>query len=249
MANASLYRAIDTWSSHAVEQRRQTAVCSKVILRMYKLRMWSAFDTWICNLQAVKSFLVKASRVVSRWQKGACAQSLLSWREHTAGLLKKRFECKRIFAASLFCIRKVPLHAKCFYRWVLHAAICRRNVLSAWKCCRHRARLTLFKSLSKWSIISISKQVDVWEPALMRTDLSFGSPPHELNQYDVRHEVRSLEIEKSYWNGLPVQVCQEDEDASCVQRALLSSYQRLESERLRRRVVLSWAAAISYQRS
>ncbi len=229
-----------------MEQRRQTAVCSKVILRMRKLRMWSAFETWIWNHKALKNFLVKASRVVSRWQKGACARSLYSWREQTAGLLRKRFECKRIFAASVFSIRKVPLHAKCFYHWVLYAAICKRNVSSAWKSCHHRARLTLFKCLSKWSIVSISKQVDVWEPALMRTDLSFGSPPHELKQCDMRHEARSLEIEKSYWNSTPAR---EDEDASCLQRALLSSYQRLDSERLRRRVVMSWAAAISNQRS
>jgi len=40
----------------------------------------------------------------------------------------------------------------------------------------------------------------------------------------------------------------DDDDTDCVQRALLSSYQRLDSERLRRRVVLSWAAAITPKR-
>ena len=227
------------------------AVRTRVILRLRNLRRWSAFETWYYNVWFSRKVSAIRSKVAARWQSQACRTAFLFWHEFMSHMLRRQLDCQRVSTALELVYRRNFLYLEkhkgkgilvsmCLHQWVLYAQLCVGSAVSASKGYRHKAQLLLQRMLSKWSIVSISKQVDIWEPMLRRSDLSVRSP-------EQKQQIGSL-VHKSP-SDLSVSLkARDDEDVDCIQRALLSSYQRLEHERLRRRVVLSWASAITCQR-
>ena len=111
-------------------------------------------------------------------------------------------------------------------------------------------RLLQMRSFITWSACSLLKQ-GVHEEPLRSSPLSvmdlpfepvfFWSPPPRRSPPS-RRKTTSLRASRTPHTLASSIALGDDDDVSCVQRALLSSYQRLDAERLRRRVVLGWAA-------
>lgn len=118
----------------------------------------------------------------------------------------------------------------------------------------HISRLVQMKSFTIWSACSLLKQ-GVYEEPLRSSPLSvmdlpfeplfFWSPPSRKSSSS-RRKTPSCSSRTPHTLTSSVALG-DDDDVSCVQRALLSSYHRLDAERLRRRVVLGWAAIITHQ--
>jgi hypothetical protein len=103
---------------------------------------------------------------------------------------------------------------------------------------QHKSRLAQQRVLTTWATTSILKQLDPDEPMTV-SDLSARSSML-LNESPSR-------IRQCLWEP-SISKDDDDLDMDCPRnqlfQALLTSYQRLESERLRRRVVLGWAKVI-----
>ena len=205
---------------------------------------WLAFQTWYYNVGFCSSFQSFKSKVVARWRNQACLRMLLYWHQHVTRVLTRQVDHQRLSKALELVDRQNSPTVRCVHHWMLYAQLCRRSRVYARRTHRHKAQLLQLRSLSKWSIVSISKQVDVWETLMTRSELSVSSA--HIGQ-QVGSPLRSDGFSRLC--GDQEARDEEDCDVDHLQRALLSSYRRLEAERLRRRVVLSWATAITRPRT
>jgi hypothetical protein len=146
--------------------------------------------------------------------------------------------CKRTFVESGLFNRKRSIRFACIYRWMLYMTRCRHSHVLSLERLQHKSRLAQQRVLTTWATTSILKQLDPDEPMTV-SDLSARSSML-LNESPSR-------IRQCLWEP-SISKDDDDLDMDCPRnqlfQALLTSYQRLESERLRRRVVLGWAKVI-----
>ena len=148
----------------------------------------------------------------------------------------------RIVRANMVCFLRGAsiLLGIPFTRWILYVANCLHARQSARKGMEHWRRFQQLRSLITWSSFSMLKQIGLEDTDTMTVSYVGYESPSALTR---RHLSLSPSKSPSSSYGRA-----QEQEIGCLHHALLSSYQRLESERLRRRAVLRWATAVKPMR-
>jgi len=230
--NSALVLTFDKLRCNALDQLHIRDKIAKVVLCMISISMITAFLTWKCRSVLTQNLFELQTR---RYRK-MLQISLRGWRGRKLHF-QELHEWKCNFLATRIFNCRSPLRSTCFHSWMMYVAQCRYCLASSLQAFRHKSRTTQLRSFVIWSKTSALKQIG-FEVPTHGTDVSFESLSFLTKSSPSSFQMSKRDLRRS----------QNDEDFDCVQRALLSSYQRLDSERLRRRVVLGWAAIMSHRR-
>ena len=250
--NRRLSGAFERWldsvrelKAAAEEEARLRVVQTKVVKRMMNRLIDACWAHW-CQLveeglaereeQERRQHIV--SKSVKRILHGTISAAWTRWVENVAELKAMAAgndRLRTVRANMVYFLRGARfLLGVPFTRWFLYVANCLHARQSARKGMDHWRRFQQLRSFITWSSFSMVKQIGL-EDTMTVSYVGYESP----SALTRRHLSLSPSKSPSSSYGRA-----QEQEIGYLHHALLSSYQRLESERLRRRAVLRWATAV-----
>ena len=161
MRNIELGKALNTWYSAYLEEKRQRYVLNGALNRMIKRSLSMAFEKWQMEAATMKSEKALINDMMKKWLKRALLPAWFKWREQYAELKEQ----SRLIGGALNRLRS-RLISMAYNRWrEIYEEMMREKALLRQAVGRMRRR-ELAKAFGKWRLqAEVDKRIAALEAA------------------------------------------------------------------------------------